>query len=408
MNNDTFSSWAEFEKWLNKKGLFHIELGLGRASAALAMLGLSSLPYRAAQVLGTNGKGSTSSFLASIAEAHGIRTGLYLSPHFLSPKERILINGRQLSERDWLEGARSLSRVIDIESLTYFEFLTVQAAWLFAANEVKFAVFEAGLGGRNDATSALATDCHCFTPIALDHAQIIGPGIGDIASDKAAAIRPGSLVYSTGQYAQAAAALEKEAARKNATLAFAGPAKLGLTMAGNHQLANAGLALAAWRGIAAMLDARPDQGMEAAGLKNAFLPGRMQRLEKTDEHPEIILDCAHNPHAIAQLCNACEIRPQAIIYSALSDKDWRSCVATLLRMTRRLLVPQLSNSRAASAAEICSFANAIRAQGSRPLASMKEALENAGEGPILICGSLYLLAEFYNLYPQYLERKKNV
>lgn len=407
MNRPYFSYWNAFEAWLSQKGLFHMELGLERISQALSDCKLDSPPYRAAQVLGTNGKGSTSAFLASLAQAHGLRAGLFTSPHFRSPRERILINGQELSGQTWIMSINRLARLTDITRLTYFELLTLLAAWLFASHEVEFAVFEAGLGGRNDATSAIKTDCLCFTPIALDHANIIGPDIAAIASDKAAAIKADAQIFSAPQYPPAAAMLDAAAKRHCSTVSYIAPAHFTPGLAGSHQRINAGLALAAWRSIAQNLRRPSLAYVEAESLKNTFLPGRLQRLAKTSEHPEIILDGAHNPHSISQLCRTYASRPAAVIYSALADKDWRSCLPMILRKTSRMIIPQLANGRAARADEIAEFGNGIRHGSCTPARDLPGALAQLQSGPILICGSFYLLADFYKLYPQYLERKKH-
>jgi dihydrofolate synthase / folylpolyglutamate synthase len=120
--------FAAFAAYLDSLGLFHMEFGLGRMHAALASLSLESLPHLAVQVVGTNGKGSTSAFLAAMLAAHGLPTGLYLSPHFLTVRERILLAGKMLPETDWLAAANA---VLDATApggekgrLTYFELLT--------------------------------------------------------------------------------------------------------------------------------------------------------------------------------------------------------------------------------------------------------------------------------------------
>lgn len=100
---DFFGNIEDFWQWLDRLGLFKVKLGLERMDRALAKCCPGPLPFPVVQVLGTNGKGSTSTFLDSLARAHGIRAGLYTSPHFVSPRERILVNGAQLSGRDWLD-----------------------------------------------------------------------------------------------------------------------------------------------------------------------------------------------------------------------------------------------------------------------------------------------------------------
>ena len=167
--NTTFSTPADIQRHLDSLGLFHMDMGLGRMRRALAALDLARPPFVVAQVLGTNGKGSTSAFLASLALAHGCRVGLYTSPHFVSPTERIRIGGPEQPicapwpAENWVEPANQVMAVAP--ELTYFEFLTVLALLGFAREGVELAVLEAGLGGRHDATTAVAADLLCYAPI---------------------------------------------------------------------------------------------------------------------------------------------------------------------------------------------------------------------------------------------------
>lgn len=405
MPNQNFASWHEFENWLAAKGLFHIELGLTRVKRSLADCGLARTSCLCAQVLGTNGKGSTSMYLAALAGVNGYQTGLFLSPHFLTPRERILVNGHMLTEAEWLAGTRKLARLTDIDALTYFEFLTILSALLFREAGVEIAVFEAGLGGRNDATSAISMSCHCFTPIAMDHARIIGPGLREIAEDKTEAIQPHTLVFSAPQSPLAAEIIRQTASSRHCTVYFAQP--FDAVQKTDHQKINAGVAAAAWRALARDACLIHDPEHELAALRKAFLPGRQQRIKASQEHPEMLLDVAHNPHAIATLCRSCEMQPKTIIYSGLEDKNWRACIRLLLGLSENLVIPQIDNYRAASATELMEYANSLKPHTSVAVSNLKEALSRANAGLTLLCGSFYLLCDFYRLHPQYLERNEN-
>ncbi|MDR2695925.1 MAG: bifunctional folylpolyglutamate synthase/dihydrofolate synthase, partial [Deltaproteobacteria bacterium] len=166
------TSYQDVLAHLDTLGMFHMDLRLERMERGLRALGLLSPPYAVAQVLGTNGKGSTASFLASLGKAHGIKTGLFTSPHLISPRERIRINGEMLSEERWVELAR---RVLPaVPEHTWFECVCLMAVLAFAEEGVGLAVMEAGLGGRSDATSALPANLTCFTPIGYDHMDVLG------------------------------------------------------------------------------------------------------------------------------------------------------------------------------------------------------------------------------------------
>ena len=245
-----FCSLQDVLRHLDALGLFHMDLGLDRMRRVLRALKLERPPFVVVQVAGTNGKGSTSAFLGALCAAHGCRTGLYTSPHFVSPEERIRINGTPVPGTAWPGPANRIVAASG-EELTYFEFLTVLALLLFREAGVEVAILEAGLGGRHDATTAVTADIVCFTPIAMDHAAVLGPTLGDSARDKAGAIRSGAPVLTAPQFPAAAQALTAAATACGAELSAAPPLPPGwlphLGLAGAHQLINAGLALAAWQ-----------------------------------------------------------------------------------------------------------------------------------------------------------------
>ncbi len=415
-----FRTYGDVAAYLDARGCFHMDMSLGRMEKALADLGLRRPPFRVVQVLGTNGKGSTSSFLASICRAHGLATGLYTSPNFVEPTERIRIDGVPVSGRDWVEPANRLLNAA--QDLTYFEFLTVLALMLFRKAEVDVAVLEAGLGGRHDSTTAVDADLLCFTPIAMDHCDVLGDTLEAIARDKADAMRGGRAVCSARQTPEAGRILREKAREAHAPLAFADELPEGafprIGLAGGHQRVNAGLALAAWRVLAPMLGRGiADADSQRRGIAEAFLPGRFQRVPAGGGRPPLVLDGAHNPHgtrALAAALKAERIAPSAVIYSCLRDKDWRSSVAVLktaLNPGTAVFVPQMDNPRAEDAGVVASFWNeagcrAEAAAGSRAVAhAVKAAFPQAGGGgdrPVLITGSLYLLSAFFGLYPELL------
>lgn len=426
MNSISFSSCADILRHLDGRGFFHMDLSLHRMVDALHALGLSRPPFLVAQVLGTNGKGSTSTFLASLARAHGHRVGLYTSPHFVLPDERIRINGRPLPCASWVDAANDVVRCGP--ELTYFEFLTVLAVLLFAREGVELAVMEAGLGGRYDATTALAADVLAYVPIAKDHAAVLGPTLRHIAADKAAAIRSAAPVFSAPQFPPAEEALRAAAARQGAPLSFVAPLDTGVTLglAGAHQRVNAGLVLAVWKSLAPRLGSSPDDaGAQARGLAAAFIPGRLQLAAgvclpgSAEPLPPLLLDGAHNAHGMRSLARYLQERaltPRAVLYSCLGDKEWQPAAALLHRQVPAapFFVPGLHNERAAAAADVARFLNALAPGAAHVADDVPSALRLAAavpppdgiapeRAPVLICGSLYLLSELYAFLPSLLE-----
>lgn len=464
-----FITFADVQAHLDTLGLFHMDMGLHRMDDALRALGLCRPPFAVAHVVGTNGKGSTSTFLASIAKAHGVRCGLYTSPHFVTPRERIRINGHMLPEALW---PQLCQRVHDVApQLTYFELLTVLAVLAFAGGSpvstatsdmtitgtttgttaptsmgtatatpypsatatgttstpgitpappllepVQLAVMEAGLGGRHDATTALAADVVCYTPIGMDHERILGNTLSAIATDKAGAMRHRVPAITGQQEPEALRALHEAAAQHNAPLHTAAaiatlPPNATLGLAGPHQQQNALLALAAWTTLATANGWPIDDAATRRGLAAAFIPGRLQNIPASPKHghPQLLLDGAHNAHGLAALQRALaaqNIQPRAVIFSCLADKNLAAIAPHLLALAGKapLIIPTIAdNERAASghdlAAHLGQQAQAVPRLTDALQIVASQAATTCPDAPVLLCGSLYLLAEFFTLRP---------
>lgn len=426
-----FATYADFEAYLMQKGLFHMDLSLDRMTTVLEELELARPPYVVAQVVGTNGKGSTSAFLSSLGQATGLTTGLYTSPHFVTPRERIRVNGQMLDEDVWCELA---SDVIDAggDSLTYFEFLTVLAVLAFYDYEVDLAVFEAGLGGKHDATTGIERDITVFTPFALDHENVLGSRIEDIAHDKAAAITPAALAVTGEQEGAAMKVLREAAAQGEIPLELAHdhgtlPEGVQYGLAGAHQKDNARLALAAYKLLVQEHNWEPPDFMTWDDVKDiavadAWMPGRLQVVAGDDDYPSLLLDGAHNGHGLNALRQALKdmaIQPRVVIFGCMQDKALSEVLPHIqaLQAERIFLPPITDNDRALPATVL------QEALGEKAVitASMDEALRGAkaylmaeDTAPeaapadhdtieVLLCGSLYLLAEFFTLRPDSLE-----
>lgn len=430
-------AYADFLARLDTLGLFHMDLTLARVEAFLARHGAPRFPVL--HVVGTNGKGSTATILAELLRAHGLRAGLAVSPHFVTPRERILVDGTMLSEEAWGRlGARVFAEAEGL-GLTYFEVLTALSLLAFEDAEVDAAVMEAGLGGRYDATSAIETALTVFTPIGMDHMNILGDTLEKIALDKAGAMRPGGLAVCAGQDPRARAVLEAEAAKVGARLVDAadvltydratgavtpGPLAesggldglavrpmtgLRLALHGPHQGQNAATALAAFHVFAAArgLPVFEDACREA--FARAYIPGRMQLVADAPGLPRrLVLDGGHNPHGLRALRAALvaeDIRPCAVVFGCLRDKP----VAEMLPLVRAMAgdaritavgIPGCA--RALGAEELADMLGPGTGSAPDVLAAL-DGLREAG-GPVLVCGSLYLLGEFYTKHPWLLQR----
>lgn len=433
-----WTSMAAFQDFLTRLealGLFHMDLSLGRMAAFAARAGRPA--FRVLHVVGTNGKGSTATILAELLRAHGLRAGLYTSPHFVSVRERVRVDGALLSEAAWARlGARAVA-LSDGLGLTYFELLTAVAVLAFGEAGCDAAVMEAGLGGRFDATNVLAPELTLFTPIGLDHVNVLGATLAEIAGDKAGAMRAGGLAVSAAQEPGIRDVLERAARDAGSELVFApdvlaysraggtvtpGPAWPGgrglapeldglrLALAGAHQADNAGLALAAFclwaarRGVAVRADAC------RAAFAEAFIPGRMQFTSAGRGLPALILDGGHNAHGLAALKKALDaeaVSPAALVFGCLRDKPLDQMLPLARTLTRgRVLACGIpSCPRACAPAELAARLGQNAEAHADVHAALSALSTSSGDaGPVLVCGSLYLLGEFYTQHPWLLER----
>ncbi|MFW6236069.1 MAG: bifunctional folylpolyglutamate synthase/dihydrofolate synthase [Desulfovibrionales bacterium] len=395
--------------------------GLERVEAALERLAPLSLPPLV-QIVGTNGKGSTAHFLTAIARAHGLKTCLYTSPHFVSVRERILVDGGMLEERIWVDLANQVEEKAGDLELTYFEFLTVMAVLAAVDTRADVGVFEAGLGGSFDATTALQRQEVLFCPISLDHQEILGRNVATIARDKSGALRPGMRAVTARQPEAAMRVLQQQCMQTGVEClsaaelyrfdsdqivdqvsgdVFLEAVELGLP--GQFQQENAIVALAGWSVFCRITgwSLRPQACKQ--GLSRAWLPGRLQLVSG---NPDIILDGAHNASGLQTLARELEtrgIRPEAVIFTCLEDKDIEVMADLVVRLgSGTILVPELDNPRAMGAEDL-----ALRiGPPARAVASLKAALDGvaAAKGSVLVCGSLYLLGEFYRMFPHALHR----
>ncbi|NVB41828.1 bifunctional folylpolyglutamate synthase/dihydrofolate synthase [Pseudenhygromyxa sp. WMMC2535] len=296
-------------------------------------------PFVVAQVVGTNGKGSTSAMLA-----HGLRgrvegrVGLFTSPHLHRVGERVRVDGRAVDDEAIRLG---IERVAVAEadagvSLSFFEILTAVALERFVDAGCSHVVLEAGLGGRLDATSVLPAALTLITRIGLDHQELLGPDIASIAAEKAAVIRPGVPVFSVEQRPAAAAVIAAFAAERGAPLHIVEPlARAPAGLPGAHQRHNAGLA---WAGLEWLLAAG---GGSPAELSPRYFdelrwPGRLELVDA------LIFDVAHNIDGVDALVAAMlalELRPHAIVFGTQIGKATAQMAARLRTLAPLWHVP---------------------------------------------------------------------
>jgi dihydrofolate synthase/folylpolyglutamate synthase len=396
--------YTEALDWLYGTQLFGIKPGLEPMFKMAAALGL---PLGFAQggtrdtvcfhVAGTNGKGSTCAMLASICRTAGHKTGLYTSPHLVSFRERIQINGEWIPEQAVLERLRALRLLVQSwdPHPTFFELATVLALDWFHRNGVESMVLETGLGGRMDATNVITPSVSVLTPIGLDHQKYLGNTAGEIAREKAGIIKPRTPVVSAPQTAEVREVFSEVARTHESPLCWveqpytAGP--VGLR--GEVQRWNAALAVAAVR--ATPLDcAAPHL---AQGLACTLWPGRFEKV-----NADLVVDGAHNPHAAQELVNTWQeefdSQKAHVIFGAAEDKDTAGMLQTLAPIMESLTLVPIPGNRAMPLENMQHIAREmIPSVATTTRASLEEALQGAMRGPCLITGSLFLVGEALSL-----------
>jgi dihydrofolate synthase/folylpolyglutamate synthase len=384
------------EEQLLSLELFGMRFGLERMRRLLTVLGSPQRAFRAIHVVGTNGKSSTVRMTAAILEAHGVRTGAYLSPHLRSFAERVRIGDRDLEPERFgaaVERATGAAEKVDRtltggERVTQFELLTAAAFAELADRGVEVAVVEAGLGGRHDATNVLAAPVVALTNVGLEHTRWLGPTVAHIAREKLAVVSPGATLVVGELSPEAEAEVAKVDARVIRAEGSAGPLR-------GFQAANFAVARAAAEALHGPLD-------EATVLRAAgaiTVPGRF---EVVGEAPLTIFDGAHNPSGVqalaAALRDAVGERPLVAVVSVLDDKDAAGMLRALLPLCSGAVFTASRNPRALSPATLASLSEQLGGPPgeieSDPRAAVRRAQELAGpEGAVVATGSIYLVAD---------------
>lgn len=413
--------YQEALDYIHARVRFGSRPGLEQIGKMMRLLGDPQEKLRVVHVAGTNGKGSTAAMTAALLRAAGYRTGLTISPFVVDFCERIQIDGEFISHEDLAKEITLLQPFADqVEELTEFELITAAAYDYFYRRNCDVVVAEVGLGGRFDATNIIRNPIvSVITPIGLDHTEILGDTIEQIAFEKCGIIKPGvPVVTSPEQDTDALAVILEQCAQKGCTLAqptvnAAGNVRLNLDGArflyrdaemhlpllGGYQIANALTALKAAE-LAVQCCGGQALSVQAAreGLSKVHFPARMELLCR---NPLTILDGAHNPHgarALAQSLSLLEDRPVTAVMGVLADKDSTAALKALAPHFRRLICVTPDNPRALDGHELAARADALgltasaahSAQEAWELASAVAASKN---GAVVVCGSLYLAGQ---------------
>ena len=423
---NTVDEWLDWQQTVHP---LNIDFKLERILSVYKKLNISKIANKIITVAGTNGKGSTVSFLESVLNEKKYHVGTFTSPHILRYNERIKINGIEIDDESLLETFEMIDDIRGDTTLTYFEFATLSAFYLFSKSNLDVAVLEVGLGGRLDATNIVDSDISIITSIGIDHTEFLGNTIDSIALEKAGVMRP----FKTCIYAQEnpPAALLKYAKNKSVNLLIHNNdyrVNLGssnwslkskhnsineipnLKMIGDYQYNYAAASLLALDAL--LPECLEDHDVIKKALSETEISGRFQYLS---ESPDIILDVAHNEDAAKSLSdNIKKIGYDKIIVvlGVLADKDVYSIVEPFSSLVDHWYIGTINSERGMNSDEIKfrinsiyknklsigTYASVTSAFNAAKYDQMKDSL-------LLVYGSFYTVSEA--LKAHLLENKKD-
>ncbi|MCX6344230.1 MAG: bifunctional folylpolyglutamate synthase/dihydrofolate synthase [Armatimonadetes bacterium] len=432
----TLMNFDQSVEYLDGLIKFGIKFGLERITALCEAFGNPQNKLRVIHVAGTNGKGSTCTFIASILSEAEHRTGLYLSPYVFDIRERIQIDGRMISKDAFAEIMTEIKPVADqigetdLGPVTEFEAKTLAAFIYFARQNVDFAVIEVGMGGRFDATNIVDPLVAVITNISLDHTERLGDTIEKIAFEKAGIIKTGAVLITAVDDQAAWQVILNRSRQEGAEVwrVIESPAKKAIShsadvhirytskwdcfsvngaefhyndlkpgLAGAFQHINAATAIAAIVALRKYEVRIPTRAI-SSGVANAYIPGRLEVLQ---EHPKVIIDGAHNADAALHLARAINqsmrYDQMILVIGMLNTHPTDGVLLNLAPMASKIIATQSKWSKALPAAEMAEaarrFCEDVEVIDNVPDA-VRSAIELAGDdGLVLVTGSFYTIGE---------------
>jgi dihydrofolate synthase/folylpolyglutamate synthase len=347
--DDLLTAYSEAIDKLFARTTSGTKFGLERTQEILARLGSPERRFPSVHVAGTNGKGSVVATTEALLRANGLRVGRYTSPHLIDFRERITVNGIPIPEAAVLTFLEKWIPAAEQTGATFFELTTVLAFEWFANEKVDIAVIETGLGGRLDSTNVITPRVATVTSIGLDHTDLLGSTLEEIAREKAGIFKPGIPAIVGERNGAISALLEQcaKAARANPvtvldreysvshvsvgedgtsfTLTDSDEQRITTPLIGEHQARNCAIAIATVRALGEGF--LPAADKISSALSSVFLPGRFQRRGK------FIFDVAHNPDGARTVAKSLialsPAGPRIALLAVLADKDWRGIIRAL-------------------------------------------------------------------------------
>lgn len=423
-----FTTYEEAIDWIHSRLRLGVKPGLKRMEWMMEKLNHPERRIKAIHIGGTNGKGSTLTYVRSILETEGIMVGSFTSPYIEQFNERISVGGVPIKDEEILKLANDIYPLaVELEGTelgapTEFEVITAMAIHYFAHIEpVDIALFEVGLGGRLDSTNVIHPLLSIITNIGLDHMQILGDNYKDIAFEKAGIIKQGTPVLTGVKQEEASEVILSAAKEKQSKVyqlgkqftfehilstetgeafsykdIFSERDYLEISMPGAHQVENAALAVMAVEFLIQYFSFVISEESMKAGLKKAYWPGRFETVQ---HNPIMILDGAHNEEGISALCNELEKRYSDrdihIIFAALADKKLDEMIKQLDKVAKSITFVNFDFPRAADSSELVKIS---KHDDKAAYTDWKEAVQakkdtTAKKDILVVTGSLYFISE---------------
>ncbi len=408
----------ELINWLNSYQFHGIKPGLKRIRQLLKLLGNPQKKFKTIHIAGTNGKGSTSAILSTILSEHGLKTGLYTSPHLFRINERFKINQKDISDEELTYYLRIIKEVVKGREVTYFEITTALAFFYFAEKKVDIAVIECGLGGRLDATNVIFPEVSVITNVGFDHTRYLGNTLESIAREKAGIIKKEKPCVLGNVKKEVLGVFEEKAKRMKSRIYMFGrdffvkKEKENWYFSGERELVNLELSLkGGFQGVNLGCALKTCEILERKGifefsekkireaLKKVVWEGRYQKLRIKGK--EILLDVAHNIEGLKTLKKAlCEenFKNFLLIFGVSNEdgnKDFKGMLEEIKPLAKNVFICEFPCPR--KIVTISEWEEVIkRDSGISFFKDYKEALKNAlvsVEERILVTGSIYFVAE---------------
>ncbi len=425
---------VDAQAYISSRKRFGIKPGLLRTQLLLDALGNPEAKIRFIHVAGTNGKGSTCVYLASVLEHAGYRVGLYTSPELNSFSDRMMINGEEISEHEIVQFTMEIKRVLDVDVAlledppTEFEVTTALSFLYFAAHEVDLVVLEAGLGGRYDATNVVTPMVCAITNVSYDHMDVLGTSLEEIAYDKAGIIKQGipivtgartpalGVIESIAQQALAPcfvygrdfyAVTEETYETRGQRFSYFGIGRdwygVSLKMVGLHQVDNAAVALGVLEVLQQGGEIRATDRDIRGGFSRSVWRGR---LEVVSQSPIVLLDGAHNPAgamALAEALGSIGLVSYILVTGVLKDKDIRGILQQVVSGAKHVIATAPGVARAADPSFVADVAReyvqhdtvveVVTGVAQAVQRAMMLAKDDGKDVGVCVMGSLYTVAE---------------